>query len=342
VKSLDYGLWGWRPLALALALSDLNGRRDSTEPAQKTLFLHLYHKTKRIMQSTGHELFLPPLDYEPYLQPEDRVPHLQQPDRAPYPAEWALSRIHPYRTQCQHCLKCSKRDCEPIQGEIGELRRLNLLELCNWSLEEFSDVPQIYRALFQRTKAFTGTVQELATATLKHEPTRWAKAARMIVDYSVVILRSERLGFERLLNSQRGSIYWILDDALLRLCLDRWENAHPLISWDAATAPVTLALSGAREKLPQWIELDVRNMSKLQIDNVGSARNLTNDYFVRTRKFLYQSTKLFEIWRTVRMSGIGRLPAELAEPIIEDVMTYEELPAGDLRSLYLPKSSNSI
>jgi hypothetical protein len=80
---------------------------------------------------------------------------------------------------------------------------------------------------------------------MKHDPTRWAKAARMIVDYSVVILRSERLGFERLLNSQRGSIYWILDDALLHLCLDRWGNAQALMPWDEATVPVILALSEA-------------------------------------------------------------------------------------------------
>jgi hypothetical protein len=285
------------------------------------------------MQSVDRELYLTPIDYS--LLSENHVPHLEDMDRAPYPAEWAFSRIHPYRPPCRHCLKYNERDC---QLDHSEIRRLNLLELCNWSLEGLSDVPHIYHALFQRTKTFTNAVQDLATATMKHDPTKWAEAARLIVDYSVVILRSERLGFERLLNSQRGSIYWILDDMLLRLCLDRWETAQALVPWDKAKAPITLALYDAKEKLPQWIELDVRNMSKLQIDNAGSARHLTNDYFVRTQKFLHQSTRLFEIWRTVRMTGIGRLPAELAEPIIEDVMDFEKLPSEDLRSLFLPKT----
>lgn len=259
-------------------------------------------------------------------------------DRAPYPAEWALSRIHPYETQCQHCLQYNERDCRQARSDIT---RLNLNELCNWSIEGLSDVPQMYRALFQRTKMFTATVQDLITAVMKHEPARWAEAARLIVDYSVVILRSERLGFERFLHSQRGSIYWILDDALLRLCLDRWEITQAAIPWDRATAPIMLTLSDAMEMLPQWIELDVRNMSKLQIDNERSARNLPNDYFRRTKAFLHQSTRLFEIWRTVRMSGIGRLPVELVDPIIGDVMSAEKLPTGDLRSLYLSKGSNN-
>jgi hypothetical protein len=181
-------------------------------------------------------------------------------------------------------------------------------------------------------------VQDLLNTALKHEHTRWAEAARLIVDYSVVVLRSARLGFERFLHSQRDSIYWILDDALLRICLDRWENVHARFPWDMATRPIVLSLADAKKRLPSWIELDLQNMLKHQIDNSLSASNLANSYFQRTQAFLQQSTKIYEIWRTVRMSGIGRLPVELADVIIGDVMTAERLPTGDLRPFHLLKN----
>lgn len=251
-------------------------------------------------------------------------------DQGPFPPEPPLPRGN-VRGACRHCVQYDHSFCR----HAPDLPQINLEFLCDD--EGLSDVPHIYRRLFQRTKVFTATVQDLVNITIKCNPAGWGEAARSIVDYSVFILRSERLGFERFLHSQRGSIYWMLDDALLRICLDRWENRQAGSPWDQAIAPILLTLADAKSRLPSWVELDVQNMAKHQIDNRAAAKSLTKSYFDQTQCFLQHSSRLYEIWRTVRMSGIGKLPAELADAIIGDVMSAETLPKGDLRPLYLPK-----
>ena len=205
------------------------------------------------------------------------------------------------------------------------------------SMEGLLEVPHIYIELFHRTKTFTTTVQDLVAATIKHAPSRWAEAARLLVDYTVNVLRSEKLGFERFLHSQRESIYWILDDALLRICLDQWEDARLNASWDKVTKPIRVALSDAQEKLPGWAELDFQEMVRIQDHKFESAGVLVRRYFERTLGFLTESTRVYEIWRTVRMSGLGQLPMELADVIVKDVFDFEKLQTGDLRQLYLSK-----
>jgi hypothetical protein len=262
-------------------------------------------------------------------------------DAAPYPGEWALSRLvdedvivdvqRPWTLE------------EHSQNQIIERRRhqplietleANFLFCCRD--EGFLDVPRIYNELFHRTKNFATSVQDLVIATGRHAPSRWADAARLIVDFTVSILRSERLGFDKFLHSQRESIYWILDDALCRICLDQWDVDERKHLWNKAVEPIQDALLHAQEKMPDWNDLDFHGMLRFQ-DVAERSKVLFNiNYFKRT-----QTGRISEILRTARLSGIGRLPLELADVIVEDVLRFERLHTGDLRSSYLSKGKGS-
>jgi hypothetical protein len=262
-------------------------------------------------------------------------------DRAPYPADWALSRIvvSPEDTESRVWAEGHWRSRTIYREQLlhYEITRANAEVWC--SMEGFADVPQAYLSVFHRTKAFTTVVQDLAAAALKHEPLKWAEAACFIIDYSVVVIKSEQIGLKHFLHSQRESIYWILDDALLRLCLDRWDAYQVRPLWDKAIEPITLALSNAINKVPEWVQRDVEALTRfgIPLDTVRSAKIFADIYFERTRRFLRESTRIYEVWRTVRLSGIGQLPVELANVIIDDVLSFEKLTTGDLRSSYLSK-----
>ncbi|KNG52526.1 hypothetical protein TW65_00339 [Stemphylium lycopersici] len=218
-------------------------------------------------------------------------------------------------------------------------------------LHGLSSIPRIYTALFHRTRTFAATVRQL----VKISPSMWAEAACLLVDWSVHVLRHREVGLERFLHSQRDSLYWILDDALLRICLDQWDppqsqaptpsqcTASQLpgivaVPWDVATRPIRSALSNAQTLLPLWGEQDLEETLKWNrgICEGAKAEWFEAGWFRRSRKFLDESTRIYEIWRTIRRSGGGQLPIELAYTIVEDVATFEELPTGDLRELYLP------
>jgi hypothetical protein len=254
-------------------------------------------------------------------------------DRAPYPADWALSRIPDLAEVTEY----RYTPFNEIQVVV-ELNEANFEMFC--SIEGLLSVPHIYRELFYRTKIFTATVQDMVTATMHHKPSKWAEAARLIVDYSVIVLRSQKVEFEKFLQSQRESIYWILDDALLRLCLDQWEADEKKYLWNKATEPINFALLDAREKLPRWSELDSRSMSAFQGLTDASSKYFVRTYFEQTQRFLHESGRIAEVWRTVRMSGIGRLPVELADIIIADVLNFEKLQIRDLRQEYLSKAKS--
>ncbi|KAH7083684.1 hypothetical protein FB567DRAFT_561693 [Paraphoma chrysanthemicola] len=234
-------------------------------------------------------------------------------DRAPYPAEWAFSRIvDPPKPAC-------RRQVERDQALEFEINHANQ-DFCS-IMAGYHEIPHIYNHLFQHTKRFVATIQDLVAATMKCAPLRWANVARYIVDYSINILRSERLGFEKFLHGQRESIYWILDNALLRICLDQWEFPASNFAWDRATEPIRLAFATASEKLPQWAERDAQAMLKLHFYQVENFQLMTKRYFEKTTR-------------------IGQLPGELANVIVEDVCNFEKIEMGDLRRLYLPKGKS--
>jgi hypothetical protein len=262
-----------------------------------------------------------------------------QMDRAPYPAEHALSRIidwpdpQPGPDYVESWRQKSFRSSADAHLTKA-VEKANLAISCHYEGRQ-----PVYTTLFHQTKSFTAIVEELVAVTAKRAPSEWAEAARLIVDFSINVLRSEKTEFHRFLNSQRKSIYWILDEALLRICLDQWEDSRRNACWDKATQPISLALATVRDRLPEWAELDRKAFSKAghERDRVHSANVFVEGYFERTLTFLRESLKIYEIWRTVRLSGIGQLPNELADVIISDIFESEGLPVGDLRALYLPK-----
>ena len=261
-------------------------------------------------------------------------------DRAPYPADWALSRIiyWPASSPEQQEGWVQERSRRLADQRLTlDMNKANL-EM-SFHFDGLCQVPHMYHMLFHRSRTFVANVEEIVATTIKHAPSRWAEAASLIVDYSVNVLRSEKLGFEKFLNSQRKSIYWILDEALLRICLDQWEDRRPNVSWDRVTKPINLALTSAHEELPGWAELDLKEFLKTHAewDGIASTKPLIAGYFERTSAFLRESARVYEIWRTVRRSGIGQLPNELADVIIQDVFEFEKLPMADLRPMYLSK-----
>ncbi|KAH7067552.1 hypothetical protein BKA63DRAFT_536972 [Paraphoma chrysanthemicola] len=250
-------------------------------------------------------------------------------DSAPYPAEWAFSRnVDPpkpgnFTADAVDLLAC-RRQVERDQALEFEINHANQ---DFWSvMAGYHEIPHIYNHLFQQTKRFVATIQDLVAATMKCAPLRWADVARYIIDYSINILRSERLGFEKFLQGQRESIYWILDNALLRICLDQWEIPASNFAWDRATEPIRLAFATASEKLPQWAERDAQAMLKVQSRHIENFQLMTKRYFEKTTRFLKHSVRV-----------IGQLPVELANVIIEDICKFEQIEMGDLRRIYLPK-----
>jgi hypothetical protein len=230
-----------------------------------------------------------------------------------------------------------------------EVQTLNLQAMI--TMENLSSIPRIYQTLFHRTRKFATTVRDLVNITPQH----WATAACLLVDWNVDVLRHPEIGIERFLISQRESLYWILDETLLEICVDQWDPPHSElpcqsaerglntsttvpVPWDVATAPIRLALSKAQTLLPEWSANDLEEMRRWRAyQGNTTAEQFEKGWFRRSRKFLEESTRVYEIWRTVRLCGGRKLPAELANEIVEDVARFEGLPMDDLRRIYLPK-----
>jgi len=226
-------------------------------------------------------------------------------------------------------------------------------------LEGLSTIPRLYQTLFYRTREFATTVRKLVDV----EPASWAHAACLLIDWSVNVLRHKEVRLERFLHSQRETLYWILDDALLRICVDQWDppqpttpSSHSIKShkspsssssstpqaapWDIATRPILLALSRARGLMPLWHALDLEERERWELNCLDpQGRYFDAGWFRRSTKFLHQSTRIHEVWRTLRRWGDGQLPAELANAIMEDVAKFEGLPMCDLRTQYFTKKA---
>lgn len=256
-------------------------------------------------------------------------------DATPVPANWAFSRILASSPDEPEATKGWLQRRNADQFHAYTIQTANFELLCR--IDGLFLVSHIYRELFHRTKIFVTTVEELVAATTKQAPLRWAEAACLIVDFSITILRIEKVQFHRFLNSQRKSIYWILDEALLRICLDQWEDCISNTIWDRATQPISVAVTSAQQEQPGWAELDLKDFLDFHPDAAVSVRCLMGGYFERTSAFLRESLRLYEIWRTIRMSKIGQLPNELANVVIQEIFDYEKLPSGNLRALYIRK-----
>ncbi|KAF1943743.1 hypothetical protein EJ02DRAFT_342612 [Clathrospora elynae] len=229
-------------------------------------------------------------------------------------------------------VRCERATRASIQRLKFDIDYMNYPMMCD--LQGLSSIPYIYTALFHRTREFAATVQSL----IKAAPTKWTEAACLLVAWSADILRHPDIGIERFLHSQRESLYWILDDALLRILMDQWDPPQPLpqsspistgpspkvTAWDVAITPVRLALCKAQENLSEWSERDLGEMQKGVCAWKGVQKELlVQGWFKRSRT----------------LCAGGQLPAELANVIVEHVARFEEWPMVDLRGWHLPKGT---
>jgi hypothetical protein len=234
-------------------------------------------------------------------------------DQAPFPADWALSRlIDDPQASIPRLLNAEEEEVLRQHRQAMRWRTADELITSNaqflYDMEGYQCVPIIYRRLLHHTKIIATIVSDLVKATSSLGISMWAEAARLLVDYSVSILSSRNLGTEKFLHSQRESIYWILDDAMLGLCLDQWEDDAKRERWDGAVKPITLALGEAMKKLQGWLDEHLVEMKRFYFEIAHAfPERLTAGYFKRSQEFLQESARVFEIERTVRLSRIGML-----------------------------------
>lgn len=210
-------------------------------------------------------------------------------------------------------------------------------------------VPQQYRLLAQHTQGFVDVVSQIAKL-----PDSFLNAAMMLNDFTTKILFADGSCFENMLNSQRGHIFWLLDDGLLRICLDEWEKpASPGSTsetpWNITIAPLRDHIAQSFSTIPRWANDDPTSHRETALGWTWRKRPLKEftdlmegNHFVRTRKFLAESLKVFYVRRKVNACLGGRLPKEVADEIIEDVLIYEGFASGTLRMKYLPKGKGKL
>ncbi|KAJ4362508.1 hypothetical protein N0V83_010602 [Neocucurbitaria cava] len=114
--------------------------------------------------------------------------------------------------------------------------------------ERLTDIPSIYQTVFHRTGKFASTVEKLATSSVVANGSdgAWGQVACFLVAWTTGVLRHEAVRFHNFLQSQRESIYWILDNALLRILLSQWEN-------DSSPSPTTTTTPGTSLPAPSLL-----------------------------------------------------------------------------------------
>lgn len=230
-------------------------------------------------------------------------------DQAPFPAAWALSRMVDVPARVYGQIYTQEEQNVHQHRAWMEMKVSSDLHIANiqFLLDQagYNAIPIIYRRLLHHTSIISTTVSDLARATARLGLSMWAEVARLLVDYSVSIFSSEHLEIDKFLIGQRESLYGILDDALLRLCLDQWEVDAKRARWDKAVEPINIALSLAMEKQQGWLDGYLREMEKFHYHPHEPPRRLAVGYFKDSQKFLHESARVFEIERTVRLSRIG-------------------------------------
>ncbi|KAF2004226.1 hypothetical protein P154DRAFT_51508 [Amniculicola lignicola CBS 123094] len=157
-----------------------------------------------------------------------------------------------------------------------------------------------------------------------------------------------------MLNSQRLSIYQLLDTALLRILLSAWESESPSErEWPETIGALASDISKAMANIPAWADLDSCDMLRNKgVDNglymeganhwPDGEETLRTWYFARTRKFLEESLATYWTKRKVNTCVRGWLPMELVDDIVDYVLEYERLPTGMLRGKYFPKGKEKM
>lgn len=213
-----------------------------------------------------------------------------------------------------------------------------------------SQVPCQYHRLIAHTQSFIETVEALAR--LPHD---FPNVALLLIDFGFKILEGGKSGFNLMLTSQRCHIFWMLDDALLKMCLDEWErpddgnNTTAETPWHHAIDSLDQRVNNCLSTLPDWAYEPL--LEELEI-TLGwtwrghASRELSewmeSYFFIRSRKFWKESMKIYWTKRKVNACLKDRLPKELADDIIDQVLDFEGLPVERLRTKYFPKGKCKV
>jgi len=138
-------------------------------------------------------------------------------------------------------------------------------------------------------------------------PNGYELACDALVWFSIAVLHRLDSPFICMLNSQRQSVYWLLDDALLYISLEWWENSN---IWNPRTVVRDIRLGLSLNKV-QWWE--------------------RGSYFAKSLEFLQESQKVFDIRTSVLLVAGHRLPPELTDQISGYLLYAKGLPLGDIR-----------
>lgn len=148
-----------------------------------------------------------------------------------------------------------------------------------------------------------------------------------------------------MLNSQRASIYTLLDTTLLRILLQEWERGdlgEKTEGWDVQTKSLCSALESRVRLFPEWVREDHAGLVGMDLDAPGSmflpgksnGEWMAAIYFYRSRRFLEESLQVYGLRKMVDMVVRGKLPAELVDEIVRYVSVDEEVPTERLGKRY--------
>jgi hypothetical protein len=197
-------------------------------------------------------------------------------------------------------------------------------------------------------QSFIDSVTQLARL-----PGTYHAAADLLIDFSNKLLMARNTCVQHMLNSQRCHLLAMLDDALLAISIDEWDKPASSASictsevpWDKHIAPVSRRLAEGLALTPVWTEgeeaaADLKALRWMDWYDehptvFQSSLWMKSCYFVRSRKFLQESEQIYWEKRKVNACLQERLPKEIADEIIDDVLESENLHCGRLRRKYFP------
>ncbi|KAF2796032.1 hypothetical protein K505DRAFT_323622 [Melanomma pulvis-pyrius CBS 109.77] len=223
------------------------------------------------------------------------------------------------------------RDPQPKRNPVGESKTANAN-----LYDEWQHTAERYLALYKSTQNFVSTVHELSQL-----PHCFQQATTMLVEFSSGVLRTSGSCFPRMLNSQRASIYTLLDTALLHILLREWEKGElgeKTEAWDVQTKPLCSALESRVRLFPEWALEDYAGF----LAGESNGEWMTAIYFYKSRRFLEESLQVYGLRKRVDMVVRGRLPAELVDEIVRHVSLDEDVPTESLGKRHSLKGKQPV
>ncbi|KAF2490026.1 hypothetical protein BU16DRAFT_168747 [Lophium mytilinum] len=160
-----------------------------------------------------------------------------------------------------------------------------------------------YSTITLRMKDFIKGVWRLARLPYGYE-----FACDTLVWFSISVLHRTDSPFVYMLNSQRQSIYFLLDDAMLYIALEWWEKSA---IWDVWTVVKDIRLGLSAGKVEWWER--------------GS-------YFAKSLEFLLESQRVFDVRTMVLLVAGHRLPPELTDQVSGYLLYHKGLPLTDVKT----------